>query len=71
MKRICIGSLIFIATCLLQADPPRFLAPNPQKEQEKTVEELLPIPPQATEEQKALYEAAIEGARQQDVSVTP
>ncbi len=71
MKRICVGTLFFIATCLLQADPPRFLAPMPQKTQEKTVEELLPIPPQATEEQKKLYEEAIEAARKDDVSVTP
>ena len=72
MKRFRLGFVIAIAaTCSLQADPPRFLAPLPQKVQEKTVEELLPIPPEATEEQKPLFEAAIEEARKQDVSVTP
>ena len=71
MKRFCIGTILVVAACMLQADPPRFLAPLPQRTQEKTVEDLLPIPEQATEEQKKLCEEAIENARKDDVSVTP
>ena len=71
MKRFCLVTFLIVAACALQAEPPRFLAPLPQKTKEKTVEDILPIPPEATEEQKKLFEEAIEGARKQDVSVTP
>ena len=71
MKRICLGILFAAISCAVLADPPRFLAPLPQKTQEKTLEELLPIPAEATPEQVTNNLAAIEGAREQDVSVTP
>ena len=71
MKRFCLGIVLAIAACALQAEPIRFLAPLPQKPQEKTVEDLLPIPEKATEEQKAMYEEVITKAREEDVSVTP
>ncbi len=71
MKRSCIGIFIAAAACAALADPPRFLAPQAQKAREKTVEELLPIPPEATDEQKELFEQAIARAHEQDVSVTP
>ena len=71
MKRFCLGTILFVAACVLQADPPRFLAPLPQKTLEKSVTDILPIPEQATEEQKKLFEEAIAAARKDDVSVTP
>ena len=42
----------------------------PVKEQEKSTADILPIPPEATEDQKAEFAEVIEKARRDDVSVT-
>ena len=59
-----------LALLCASAEPPRFLAPMPGKEEEMTTTDILPIPPEATEEQKEEYEKVIEKARTDDVSVT-
>jgi tetratricopeptide (TPR) repeat protein len=63
-------ALAALALLWANAEPPRFLAPMPGKEEEKSTTDILPIPPEATEEQKEEYEKVIEKARTDDVSVT-
>ena len=73
LHRIPSAAALALAVLALQwanAEPPRFLAPMPGKEEEKTTTDILPIPSEATEEQKEEYEKVIEKARTDDVSVT-
>ena len=73
MPRISSAAALALGAFMLlsaNAEPPRFLAPMPGKEKEKTTAELLPIPAEATEEQKRSFEEVIAETRRNDVSVT-
>ena len=68
--RPCATLLLALAAAAAFAEPPRFLAPLPIPEPEKTTSDILPIPPEATEEQKAEFADVIARAKVDDVSVT-
>ena len=71
MKHLTKILLAVFAAIAANAEPPRFLAPMPDDiPQEKTVEDILPIPQEATEEEQELFKAAIQKAHEEDVSVT-
>lgn len=73
VSALCVASALCIAAFAPKAaaEPPRFLAPMPDIfPEEKTVDDILPIPQEATEEQKEMFEAAIQQAHEKDVSVT-
>ena len=71
MKHLTKIPLAVFAVIAANAEPPRFLAPMPDAiPEEKTVEDILPIPLEATEEQQEMFKAAIQKAHEEDVSVT-